>query len=88
MDYEDLRPTLKVNRRYCPHCDRLVSFKTFKAHKRLHHFDQVSEYTYSFKQDKIKYFFPAREQVFRIVAVILMTAVHLHLLFVIITLSN
>lgn len=30
------RPLLKVNRRHCPHCDRYVSIKTFKAHKRLH----------------------------------------------------
>lgn len=29
------RRTLKVDRRICPHCDKNVSFKTYRLHKRL-----------------------------------------------------
>ena len=32
MEHEDLRPKLKRN---CPHCNRLVSLKTYKAHRRV-----------------------------------------------------
>ena len=31
----------KVNRRLCPHCDKNVSYKTYKSHKRLY-FDTTS----------------------------------------------
>ena len=31
------RSLLRVSRRLCPHCDKRVSFKTFKAHKRLYY---------------------------------------------------
>ena len=27
----------RVDRRVCPHCDRSVSYKTYKAHKRLYY---------------------------------------------------
>ena len=30
------RRIVKVDRRFCPHCKRSVSIKTFKAHKRLY----------------------------------------------------
>ena len=30
------REIVGVNRRHCPHCDRSVSIKTYKAHKRLY----------------------------------------------------
>ena len=36
------RKILRVERRTCPHCDSLVSLKTYKAHKRRY-FDSVSE---------------------------------------------
>lgn len=29
------RPILRINRRVCPHCNQIVSLKTYKAHKRL-----------------------------------------------------
>ena len=35
------RKILRVERRNCPHCDCLVSLKTFKAHKRRY-FDAAS----------------------------------------------
>ena len=31
------RKTLKVDRRHCPHCDELVSIKTYKVHKRQYY---------------------------------------------------
>ena len=31
------RSVLHVSRRVCPHCSQSVSFKTFKAHKRLYY---------------------------------------------------
>lgn len=35
-------PYLLVNRRYCPHCNKNLSLKTYKAHKRLY-FDRVTK---------------------------------------------
>ena len=32
---ETNRRIIRVDRRHCPHCQRLVSVKTFKVHKRL-----------------------------------------------------
>ena len=31
------RTVIKVDRRCCPHCDRSVSLKTYKAHRRLYY---------------------------------------------------
>ena len=31
------RRVLKVDRRTCPHCDKNVSFKTYRLHKRLYY---------------------------------------------------
>ena len=31
------RLVIKVDRRHCPHCQRLLSMKTFKIHKRLYY---------------------------------------------------
>lgn len=31
------RQIIQVEKRFCPHCNKTVSFKTFKAHKRLHY---------------------------------------------------
>lgn len=31
------RRILKVDRRICPHCDKNVSFKTYRLHKRLYY---------------------------------------------------
>lgn len=35
MQYHE-RPLRRVERRYCPHCNKNPSLKTFKAHKRLY----------------------------------------------------
>ena len=35
------RRIIQVEKRLCPHCNKILSFKTFKAHKRLH-FDALS----------------------------------------------
>lgn len=35
MEGTDHRHVIKVDRRHCPHCQCLVSVKTFKIHKRL-----------------------------------------------------
>lgn len=29
--------SLRINQRYCNHCDEYVSYKTFKSHKRLYY---------------------------------------------------
>lgn len=38
---EDGRRFLRVERRHCPHCNKSLSLRTYKAHKRLH-FDDAS----------------------------------------------
>lgn len=34
--------TVRTSRRLCPHCDQCVSFKTYKAHRRLY-YDPASD---------------------------------------------
>ena len=33
---------LRIDQRICPHCNRLLSFKTFRTHKRLY-YDEVKD---------------------------------------------
>ena len=40
----DVKPLPERNRKFCPHCNRDVSTKTFKFHKRLY-YDKVIRWT-------------------------------------------
>ena len=42
------RPVLKIDRRYCPHCNEQLSARTFKAHKRRYYDSQRGEWTKKF----------------------------------------
>ena len=38
-DYElkNERKTLRISRRFCPHCQQTLSYKTYRIHKRMHY---------------------------------------------------
>ncbi len=37
----EMRPLLKVARHRCPHCENVISLKTYNAHKRLYYDREV-----------------------------------------------
>ena len=50
-DSASSRRLIQIQKRHCPHCNKIVSFKTFKAHKRLHydsHAKQWQHYTLAY----------------------------------------
>lgn len=43
-EYNRERHVLHVARRHCPHCNKYISLKTFKAHRRLYHNSENGEW--------------------------------------------
>ena len=44
------RKRLRTDQRFCPHCSKLLSYKTFRAHKRLY-YDEVKDHWYKVLHD-------------------------------------
>ena len=45
------RKRLRTDQRFCPHCSNLLSYKTYRAHKRLY-YDDVKDHWYEIFRDK------------------------------------